>query len=463
MTARCSAIALLAFALSTMASPTAAQPPPPNIVFIISDDHAWTDYGFMDHPDVETPHIDGLAQQSAVFTRGYVPTALCRPSLATLVTGLYAHQHGITGNDPAVLPSMMEAGTAQQSEPEAYRALRESLITKIDRVATLPRLLAGRGYVSHQSGKWWEGPAARGGFTEGMTRGFPEPGGRHGDDGLAIGREGMTPVTDFIDRAIDGGAPFFVWYAPFLPHTPHDPPRRLLDKYIAKGVANERVARYYAMIEWFDETVGTLLGHIDARQVADNTLVVYVGDNGWIQNPDANGFAPRSKQSPYEGGVRQPTMYRWPGVIAPGDRGAQLASSIDIVPTALAAAGVSIPSTLPGLNLLPSLRTGAPTPRTEVLGEGFAHDIADLEDPEASLLYRWVIDGRWKLLLTYDGALGRYARYHPRTDRQPQLFDLVADPHERQNVAAVHPELVDLLASRIATWWPADARAVLTR
>jgi arylsulfatase A-like enzyme len=458
LTVRLSALVFAALFCASPVAPEATQAPPPNIVFIISDDHAWTDYGFMGHPQIETPHLDRLARESAVFSRGYVPTALCRPALATFATGLYAHQHGITGNDPAVLPSMLAPGAAQQPEPDAYRALRASLIAKIDRVPTLPRLLASRGYVSHQSGKWWEGSAARGGFTEGMTRGFPEPGGRHGDDGLTIGREGLRPVTDFIDRAVDRGTPFFAWYAPFLPHTPHNPPQRLLDKYRGKGITNLRVARYYAMVEWFDETVGALLAHLDARKVAENTLVVYVGDNGWIQNPDADDFAPRSKQSPYEGGVRQPTLYRWPGVIKPGRRDTELASSIDIVPTTLAAAGASIPTTLPGVNLLPSLRLGTPTPRTEVLGEGFDHDLADLDNPEATLLYRWVIDGRWKLLLTYDGALGRYAKYHPRTEWRPQLFDLVSDPHERVNVAGENPALVARLASRISDWWPVRVR-----
>jgi arylsulfatase A-like enzyme len=81
---------------------TAGQPP--NIILIISDDHAWTDYGFMGHRHIETPHLDRLAQRSALFPRGYVPTALCRPSLATLLTGKYAHQHRLTGNDPSPLP-----------------------------------------------------------------------------------------------------------------------------------------------------------------------------------------------------------------------------------------------------------------------------------------------------------------------------------------------------------------------
>ena len=446
--------------LTLLLAPVAAEQPP-NIVLIISDDHAWTDYGFMGHPQIETPNLDQLARRSAIFTRGYVPTALCRPSLMTLLTGKYAYQHKTSGNDPALLPSMSRPG-GRKAEPKEYRDLREKLIAHVDREPTLPRLLSERGYRSFQSGKWWEGNYSRGGFTEGMTRGFPQPGGRHGDDGLKIGREGMQPVLDFIDRAVEDAKPFFVWYAPMLPHTPHTPPQELFDKYKAKGVQSDHVARYYAMVEWFDQTCGQLLGHLESRGLNDNTLIVYVGDNGWIQNPDRSDFALRSKQSPYEGGTRQPTMFCWPGVIAPGDRGRQLCSSVDIAPTALAAAGVEIPEELPGYNLLPVLKSGEPTPRREVFGEGFAHDVADIEDPEASLLYRWVIEGDWKLLLTYDGEIGRHASSHPRTELRPQLFDLKSDPHETINLAAEHPEVVERLAAKLQSWWPVTKRRVQT-
>lgn len=456
----------LALALGLFASlgAGAAEADRPNIVFIISDDHAWTDYGFMGHPQIETPNLDALAKRSAVFTRGYVPTALCRPSLATLINGLYAHQHRNSGNDPALLPSMTgPLAKKQKGEPTAYGALRERMIARIDEFPTLPRLLAQRGYLSHQSGKWWEGSYQRGGFTHGMTRGFPNPGGRHGDDGLKIGRAGMTPVFEFIDQATAQDAPFFIWYAPFLPHTPHTPPEPLFEKYKAKGIESDFVARYYAMVEWFDQTCGQLFDHLAAKGLTEKTLIVYLADNGWIQQPDGGGFASRSKQSANEGGVRQPTLFSWPGVIQVGDRGQQLCSSVDIVPTALAAAGVAIPENLPGYNLLPILKSGQPTPRQEVFGETFAHDVANIDQPEDSLLYRWVIEGRWKLLLTYDGQVGRYAQHHPRADRRPQLFDLLADPHEDQNLAAGHPDVVARLAAKLQQWWPVTERQVLTQ
>lgn len=426
--------------------------PRPNIVMIISDDQAWTDYGFMGHEAIKTPHLDQLAKNSVVFKRGYVPTALCRPSLMTLVTGHYAHRHGVTGNDPS--PKYAARNSKE------YAGQRAKLISYIDQFETLPELLAEQGYLSHQSGKWWEGNFRRGGFTHGMTRGFPQPGGRHGDDGLKIGRDGMEPVEEFIDLAVEQEKPFFLWYAPFLPHTPHNPPQRLLEKYTSPNRPLP-IARYFAMCEWFDETCGQLLGYVEEKGLHENTLVVYVTDNGWIQNPGGGGYAPRSKQTPYEGGIRTPIMFSWPGQLPSGER-PELVSSIDIVPTILAAAGARIPQDLPGLNLLPAIQKQQPLERTAIFGEGFAHDIADVEKPEASLLYRWVIDGDWKLLLTYDGEVNRYKSTHPRTERGPQLFNLEKDPHEEKNVAADHPEIVAELAQKIADWYPLKERSAQT-
>jgi arylsulfatase A-like enzyme len=433
---------------------------PPNILLIISDDQAWTDYGFMGHPVIETSCLDRLARESAVFTRGYVPTALCRPSLATMITGKYAHQHRISGNDPAIPTSLVDAHHRPMDSDE-YRELRAKLISQIDQQTTLPQWLKQRGYVSFQSGKWWEGNFRRGGFDAGMTRGFPEPDGRHGDDGLKIGREGLQPIFDFVDQAVTDDRPFFVWYAPFLPHTPHNPPKRLFEKYKAKGIKSDHTARYYAMVEWFDETCGQLVEFLEDRQLKENTLIVYIGDNGWIQKPDAPGFAPKSKQSAHEGGTRQPTLFCWPQRIKPGLRDQQMCSSVDLVPTVLAAAEISAEIDLPGYNLLPILQSGQPSPRKQVFGETFAHDVADIDHPQTSLIYRWIIDGRMKLILTYDGVAGRHAEHFPRTDAVPQLYDLIDDPHETKNLATQHPDIVQRLREELDRWWPARERKVL--
>ncbi|MDA0350019.1 MAG: sulfatase [Verrucomicrobia bacterium] len=440
------------FLISVLAKLTLAADKP-NIVLLLSDDQSWTDYSFMGHPDVRTPNIDKLASESVAFPRGYVPTALCRPSLMTLATGHYAHRHGVTGNDPS--PKY-----AERDSP-LYDQRRAQLISYIDEFDTLPELLGEQGYLSHQSGKWWEGNFTRGGFTHGMTRGFPQKGGRHGDDGLKIGREGLQEIYDFVDMSIEKDKPFYLWYAAFLPHTPHTPPDRLLNKY--KDRFPITIAKYYAMIEWWDETCGDIVDYLEKKNIRDNTLIIYVGDNGWIQHPEKNGYDMRSKQTPYEGGVRQPTMYSWPDKLKPAHR-MDLVNSIDIFPTALAAAGARQPKIkLPGLSLLDSMENGSPIPRDTIFGESFAHDIADIENPEASLLFRWCIQGDWKLLLTYDGEVNRYQSTHPREEKRPQLFDLKNDPSEITNLAAENPRVVARMAKMIEDWYPVKERKVLTK
>jgi len=440
---------LLTFLFVTFGQRSEAAPP--NIVLLLSDDMAWTDYGFMDHPEIQTPNLDKLASQAALFPRGYVPTALCRPSLATLLTGHYASTHGITGNDPS--PKY----AARNSD--LFKQRRAKLISYLDRFETLPEALGKLGYLSHQSGKLWEGSYQNAGFTHGMTKGFPNPRGRHGDAGLKIGRDGLEPIDEFLDLAVRKQKPFFLWYAPFMPHTPHTPPKRLLDKYRDGNPLT--IARYYAMCEWMDETCGKLMQSLRQRQMEDNTLIVYLTDNGWIQNPEKNGYAPRSKQTPYEGGVRTPIFYWMPGKI-PAKKHPELVSSIDIYPTVLAAAGGDVPENLPGLNLMPHLTEDRPIERDTIFGEGFAHDIADIENPEASLLYRWAIQGKWKLILTYDGEVNRYQSTHPRTEKGPQLFNLEADPAEENNVAKQHPDVVAQLAEKIQQWYPVKERETIT-
>jgi uncharacterized sulfatase len=406
---------------------SAAPASPPNIVLIISDDQAWTDFGFMRHPVIKTPHLDRLAARSAVFRRGYVPTSLCRPSLATIITGLYPHQHGITGNDP---PSGVN---------------RAAMIKHIHAVSTLPGLLATNGYRSFQTGKWWEGNYLDGGFTAGMTRGDPQSGGRHGDEGLQIGRKGLKPVFDFIDSCRD--KPYFVWYAPMMPHLPHDPPKRLLMKYLSprRPVA---VAKYFAMCEWFDETCGQLLEFLDRKGQTKKTLVVFVVDNGWAppgHDDPKFGKAPpqfssRSKLSPYDAGVRTPILVSMPGTIAPAEY-PTLISSIDIAPTILAAAGVSKPSALPGLNLFQVIAQHGHSAREAVFGEIFAHNVVDVDDPVPGLRDRWCVDRNWKLILPVD-------RHQPA-----ELYDVIADPSEQRNRAGKRPELVQKLTDELDGWW----------
>lgn len=413
--------AVLLLALGA-ASPQSTEPAPrPNVVLIISDDQHWSDFGFMGSEDVETPHLDALARGSRVFPRGYVPTALCRASLATLVTGLWPHDHKLTGNDP----------------PDGVGRAR--MLAHIEAVETVPGLLGEAGYRSLQTGKWWEGECLCGGFTEGMSHGDPARGGRHGDEGLRIGRETMAPALDFIDECVESEAPFFLWYAPFLPHTPHDPPERLLERTRAPGVP-EPIARYRAMCTWLDETCGALLGHLDRRGVAGDTIVVFVVDNGWIQRPDGRGYAPRSKRTPYEGGVRTPITIRWPGRIEPGRVDVPV-SSVDIPATILAACGVEVPERWPGVDL--RAEPEALRERGPIFGAAFTHDVVDLDDPARSLKSRWVLRDPYKLIV------------HSAPGRAPELFDVRADPAEERPLDDA--ARLTALRGELDRWWPGGA------
>jgi uncharacterized sulfatase len=347
-----------------------------------------------------------------------------------MITGLFPWQSKITGNEP---PRPAGVGYA---DPDYRRQVAE-MVSFIDGVPTLPRLLKQKGYVSFQSGKWWMGPAERGGFTSGMTHGDPDRGGRHGDEGLTIGREGMEPVFDFIRSA--GDKPFFLWYAPFLPHAPHNPPERLLAHY--RDLTDSiHIARYWAMCEWFDETCGALLGFLDEQGLAENTLVIYVTDNGWINLPDAQRYAPRSKRSPYEGGIRTPIMLRWPGKIAP-ERSLELAESIDIAPTILSVAGITSPSAMHGLNLLDA---DAVRSRKILFGDIYLHNAVDLQEPARNLVYRWCVTKEWKLILPHlENVPGE----------EPELYRIREDPYEKTNLAPAKPEVVKALQAEINSWW----------
>lgn len=432
---------LLAWPHGMAAGKPSAKNVRPNILMIVSDDHAWTDYGFMGSRDIRTPNLDRLASESLRFTRGYVPSSLCCPSLASILTGRFPHQHGITGNDPPI-PSTVPAGQKYQSE--AYRLGRARMNERMDQSPALPRLLAGAGYRSLQSGKWWQGHFSHGGFTHGMTRGEQAGVGRHGDEGLKIGRETMQPIRDFLDEAQRDGVPWMVWYAPMMPHDPHTPPERFLARH-RTNAPSIHVARYRAMVEWFDETCGELLLDLDRRGMVSNTVVVYVTDNGWIQSPDNPRYAPKSKQSPYDGGLRTPILIRWPGRVAPRVV-EQPVSSVDLFPTLLTLAGVSLPRDTPGIDLMNDRAVKA---RDAVFGACFTHDIPDLEHPEQGLRWRWVVRDGWKLIVPDPvNEVGGV----------PELYRLADDPFETLNLAATQSRRVRQMERSLDRWWSGPKR-----
>lgn len=224
---------------------------PPNLVLVIGDDHGYPDSGFMGSPSVRTPNLDRLAQEGTVFRNGYATASICRPMLRSLLTGLH--------------PVQWQA-RVERLERDGVRRSPGEWIAEF---STLPRQLAQRGYASFQGGKFWEGTYALAGFDAGMQL--------HGDgvfdsgDGTPLGRETLDPVLRFLDAHAD--RPFFVWFAPMLPHLPHDAPEEFQRPYRGAGLSASAIA-YYASVTRLDAVVGALRAELERRELLDDTLLV---------------------------------------------------------------------------------------------------------------------------------------------------------------------------------------------
>jgi len=408
----------------------AAEPSRPNVILILADDLGFTDYGFMGHKVVQTPNLDRMASQSLLYTRGYV-MPVCSPSLACLLTGKLPHAHGITGND---LSKTSAAASASEAGAKGRSPLTHQLLSN---PFLLPKMLTDAGYLTFQTGKLWNVSAEEVGFTSGMTN----TEGRHGGAGLDIGRKTMQPLFDFIASAQAQHKPFFVWYAPMMPHHPHNPPQEYLAHYQGKGLSPD-AEKYYAMIEWFDKTCGELDEHLTRLHLAEDTVIIYLADNGW----DAEQ-GNRAKLSPYELGIRTPMFVRWPAKVAAQRDDETLVSILDFVPTVLSICGVKVPAELPGLNLLDR---PAMTARKTIFVEAYTHDIAALDHPEKSLVTQVVINGWSKLLIP--GTV-RPDKSFTSAPKAVELFDLKSDPLEKKDLAADHAEEVNRLQALQKAQW----------
>ncbi|MCA9174015.1 MAG: sulfatase-like hydrolase/transferase [Planctomycetales bacterium] len=472
-------LALLVAFVSTVAGTVVAAESDaarPNIVLIISDDQAYTDFGFMGHPLVRTPELDRLASEAVLFRNGYVPSSVCRPSLVSILTGLYPHQHHIYFNHPP--PGFREL-TQLRSKAEFDR-LRQLAAGRIRSLPSLPRLLGELGYRSLQTGKYWEGHWRQAGFTEGMTIAEPSAGGGrlgdkqlpsgewvahgNGDHGLAIGRETMAPIERFL--AAEDDRPFFLWYAPFLPHSPHDAPQRY-ERLYEHNETPIHQRKYFASISQFDDTVGKLMALLDRSGKRDNTVVVFVVDNGWVaaEKAKADGsfdHTRRSKRAPFDDGLRTPIFFWQPRRFA-AQRRDNLVSSVDLAPTLLRLAGYPVErlsAPLPGVDLVPQLRgeqsvNDPSCANRSVFGEIYPGDATALGNPAGDIAYRWVRNGPWKLIAVHaqggsapwNGYLAGDAVY--RVDR---------DPNERRNLIRDEPDRAARLRRELDDWWLPVAR-----
>lgn len=399
---------------------------PPNIVLIISDDHGYKDFGFMGSEIAHTPHLDRLAEEGTFFPFGYATASLCRPSLRSLLTGLHPIQF-----------DLREQQLVRKGIPASPRSSMR------DHFHTLPAILAQRGYASFQSGKFPEGSYRNAGFTHGMTE---KPGRAGRKQGIRIARETMEPLFSFIDEHRE--RPFFIWFAPQIPHLPHNAPKEFYAPYESLDLP-WFAPGYYASVTWFDSAVGRLAEHLEKRGLRRRTLIVFVSDNGW-QAPgpgvdyDYTLGGHKGKKSLYEVGFRTPVIFNWPGEIPAGEVKDDLVSLVDLFPTLLDYAGAPQLANRPGVDLRPLLEGKPGSTRSALIGTATALRDQREGEPAGGSFLR---SRRWHYLWYNDG--------------REALFDLTTDPDEDRNVAPGHPEVVHDSRERILEWSKAMRESVM--
>lgn len=446
-------VAALALGCSTNPSPSDSRgetATKPNVVMIIADDQGAPYSGFMGADYVHTPNLDALAAGGTVFTDGYVPANHCRPSLRTLLTGLLPVQAETI--QAALQDSLSRSPRILAMSQEQQTEWRDTFDFHAFRYFdTLTKALGDAGYLSFQGGKWWEYTYENGHFTHGMTTGWSEDERDDpdwfkefmGGDGLDLARVTNQAAYDFIDDA--GDQPFFMWYAPELPHYPFTAPEPYQEIY-ADADLTESAKLYYANISWFDDQVGQLIDFLRRRGTLDNTLLVFVNDNGWEQEPDQefvgdemrfhNG-GDRGKLSMYDQSFRTPIIFSWPGHIKAGARHSDLVHSADIPLTILDYLGVDGLPYAYGRSVRPVIE-GRAGGRDAIQGR------ATQVRWEGDMMGRstqgyWLREGPW------------YFSWDLPTD-ETRLFNLETDPRSDTNVADREPVRVSDYRRRVEAW-----------
>ena len=419
----------------------------PNIVMIVADDMGYGDIGVHGSKDIPTPNIDALARAGIRFTDAYVTGPHCSPTRAALLTGRYQQRFGYEVN--------MGAGAG----PDAGLPISET--TMADR-------LKAAGYRTALFGKWHLGSAGR---LHPLSRGFDEFYGFLGGDHSYLESsptggnplyEGRTPVdtsgylTDVLtDRAVafvkrEKSRPFFLYLAYNAVHTP----MHATEKYLARftGISDERRRTYAAMMSALDDGVGRTLAALRAEGLDENTLIFFFSDNGGPTmvgttiNGATNTPLRGSKRQTWEGGIRVPFMIRWKGRLPEGKIDSRPIAQIDVLPTALAAAGVESSAAwkLDGVNLLPYLSGKQQgQPHEALYWRLFAHMA--------------IRKGPWKLVKTMEGPLLAADTGNPDLSGA-QLFNLQNDISEEHDLAAAHADKVKELADDWLHWSKAMAK-----
>ncbi len=433
----------------------------PNIVFILVDDLGWTDAACYGSRYYETPNIDRLAAQGMRFTDAYAACAVCSPTRAAVMTGRYPARLGVTD----WIRSRFQGGAIpdDKKNPIEYVGGKKqkllcppnALWMELDEI-TIAEVLKPAGYVSGHIGKWHLGPDDWypdrqgfdyniGGCDYGQPPSYFDPYCRKGQGCIPTlePREEGEYLTDreaeeavrFIRQHRD--RPFFLYMAHYAVHTPIQAKPEVTAKYEAKTPTNQKNAKYAAMVESVDDAVGRICAVLDELKLTENTLVFFTGDNGGLLPVTDNAPLRSGKGYPYEGGIREPLIVRWPGVVKAGRVSSEPVTSVDYLPTICETAGVSIPDDrdIDGLSLVEHLKSGGVKAlERDSLFWHFPHYRGRDVVP-----YSIVRAGPWKLIKRYEGQTF-------------ELFNLIDDLSERNDLAEKMPAKVKELDGILQRW-----------
>jgi len=419
-------IALLVSVFAAIVAAHAERPP--NLVLVITDDQGYPDLGAHGHPLLKTPHLDQLHAESVRLERFYV-SPVCSPTRASLMTGRYNYRTGVV--DTYIGRSMMHASENTLAEVLASAGYRTGIFGKWHLGDNYPLWALDQGFqeaLVHQGG-------GIGQPSDPPESDYFDPWLRHNRD--LVQREGFctdifaAAAIDFIEANRE--QPFFVYLATNAPHSPYVAPYEYKKPYLDAGLDYE-LAAFYGMITNIDDNVGKILAKLDELGLREDTLFVFMTDNGSsapTKDEQFLGGLRGKKGTPYEGGIHVPCFLNWPGTLEPKPVDA-LAAHIDLLPTLTAAVGVERPAhlNLDGRNLWPVIAAG------------------EASEPDRALVLQWhrgdepepynnaaVVTRQWKLV------------------KGDELYDLAADPGETDNVAEANADVVARLRDHYEAWF----------
>lgn len=426
----------------------------PNVVFFFIDDLGWTDLGFMydylGHKEkfYESPNIDRLASQSQMFTNAYANAPNCAPSRASLMSGCYTPRHGVyTVGDP-------RRGNHNQRRLEPI----ENKTVLDDSFVTLAEALQAAGYRTASMGKWHLGAdPTKQGFdvnVAGKEWGSPSGGGYHSPlkyPNLVVEEKGVYLTDAITDRAVEfieesKSTPFFLYLTHYAVHTPIQAKESLINKYSGKPrTPHHTNAKYAAMIESVDDSVGRVLSKLDELDLTEKTVVILFSDNGGHIGATTNHPLRGAKGMLYEGGIREPLLVKWPDTTMPGSKSDEVVIGIDIYPTLLEITGTAKPedAKLDGVSLVPILRDANAQLARDAIFWHFPAYLQGQGDPGGGPFRTTpagaIRSGDWKLIEWFE--TGRL-----------ELYNLREDIGESRNLANEHPEKLRELHQRMKAW-----------